>query len=203
MLAFCFCAWREAFKSYISYLFTMHIVSVFFILCYIMYCAVAVCTWIILYNTKSATNSVIYHRRTCLFHHTPSYLCCLSQTIGDMIWQKTVPTPQRSLLWPVSWNCSEYCKALASQLLCNCEGGKKKKIDTLVWIYRKQYIQRNKEGVTRSTKLCGWWSLEILTQRRTKNVKPTSGKGKEKSIWKQLCVVDVKRRNCKGGCDSQ
>lgn len=55
-----------------------------------------------------------------------SYLCCSGQTTGGMIWRKTVPTQQRSLLWPVSWNCSEYCTALAMQLLCSCKGWRKK-----------------------------------------------------------------------------
>lgn len=71
-------------------------------------------------------------------YHTPSYLCYLGQTTGDMIWQKTVPTPLRSLLWPVSWSCSEYCTALALQLLCNCKRWRKNShINLMVWKQNK------------------------------------------------------------------
>lgn len=112
-----------------------------------------------------------------------------------MIWRKTVSTPQRSLLWPVSWNCSEYYTALALQPLCNCKGWRKKytlefecmktchlstwqqgKFNGNVWIHSCLIFMMCGliYPVLVSSALSS--SVEILGQRRTENMTHTSGK---------------------------
>lgn len=164
----------------------------------VLYCAVDIPMNNTVQHHYSSTNLATHHFcfKDCRADvcRTLSYLCYLGQTIGDMIWRKTVPTPQRSLLWPVSLSCSEYYTALALQPLCNCKGVKKNKHFSLnVWKHDKlstwqegKFDKFNGNVWIHSCLIFFYLSLhvtsslsssvEILAQRRTENMTPRSGK---------------------------